>query len=131
MTARRRRKSSDWPMDARSVRMQCRADQSERSHCDLLSFWRRCTNVRCRRNHACTGEPTGCFKLRWAALPDDYKECWLGAIEARMNGARTVQALVRAARARFEKFKPHGGSDIAGLGAGTPARPVDRLPGRW
>jgi hypothetical protein len=76
-----------------------REEAAGRVRCNALQFWRWCETPRCRRNHACSGEPRACFERHWALFPDDVKELIRGFLVAAHAGA-TKEERVRAGEAR-------------------------------
>jgi hypothetical protein len=39
-------------------------------YCTWLEHWRACDTPTCRRDHACTGDPTACFARHWQGYSD-------------------------------------------------------------
>jgi hypothetical protein len=78
-----------------ALAMRERAGLRKRYQSDLLQFWRRCPDVRCRRKRACHGDPDGCLGRGLAAMSAQDREWLRGAITATVKGGRTMEELVR------------------------------------
>jgi hypothetical protein len=69
--------------------------QRLRYQSDLLQFWCRCADARCRRNRTCKGDPDGCLGRGLAAMSARDREWLRGAIMATVKGAGSLEELVR------------------------------------
>jgi hypothetical protein len=103
MMPRTKQKSAAWWIERRravartqdALRMREREGQRLRYQSDLLQFWRRCADARCRRKRTCKGDPDGCLGRGLAAMSGQDREWLRGAIVATVKGAGTMEELVR------------------------------------
>lgn len=95
---RRNRKQHGDPREWRTpaqiaaqARIDREADRDNRTLSNTFSFWRNCTNARCRRMHACAGLPD-CFSNKWQHVHPDDRFFVREASLARAQGADPERA---------------------------------------
>jgi hypothetical protein len=89
----------------------------KRYQSDLLQFWRRCADARCRRKRTCKGEPDGCLGRGLAAMSGPDREWLRGAIMATVKGARSLEELVRGTGEEIAAARCAKPMDVQGLAA--------------
>lgn len=97
----------EWQRQSRA-----RYDADRRVFNNACAFWRDCEEPRCRREHACSGDPHGCFQRRWALIPEDAKMWFRAALKALVAGASFDEA-DRIGEAEMERWRALEPMDIA------------------
>jgi hypothetical protein len=64
--------------------------------CTWLKFFIVCGKPRCRREHACCGDPHACFRRHWAIVPDEFKARLRLVLKFHQNGMSPREAACAA-----------------------------------
>jgi hypothetical protein len=80
-----------------------RHDAAAAAWCNVLEFWRRCSERACKRRHVCAGDPHECFRRQWALYREDQKVWIREGFKARAEGHPPAEAvrIADAERARY------------------------------
>jgi hypothetical protein len=116
-----------------ALAMREREGLRKRYQSDLLQFWRRCPDTRCRRKRTCKGVPDGCLGRGLAAMSAPDREWLRGAIVATVKGARSMEELVRGTNeeiAAARSAKPMDVQELAARLGQLLADPAGPLPSR-
>jgi hypothetical protein len=116
-----------------ALAMREREGLRKRYQSDLLQFWRRCPDARCRRKRTCKGDPDGCLSRGLAAMSGQDRERLRGAIMATVKGARSMEELVRGMDEEIAAARCAKPMDIQALAAGLTrllAEPAGSSPSR-
>jgi hypothetical protein len=83
---------------------------TQRLYCDVLKFWRRCRDTRCRRHRRCKGVPTFCLQRNWPFVPQEERLAAQKDVIA--GGLRRISPAThaewQARRARFDAVASWG-----------------------
>jgi len=104
-------------------------DDYPRGRNTLFEFWRVCAEPRCRRAHACLGEPNPCFNRHWAMIPEQDKVWFRAAVKARIDGHSLEQA-GRIGDAEVKRWKEIMGEDAEPPAADPAPAPRDERTDR-
>jgi len=99
---RKRSDPTEWRTPAQieaQARIDREADHDNRNLSNTFSFWRLCTNARCRRMHACAGL-ADCFSHKWRHVHPNDRFLVREASLARAGGADPEHA-TRIAEAKL------------------------------
>jgi hypothetical protein len=69
---------------------------ARRRYCTWLEHWRACGTPACRRDHACTGDPTACFVRRWWHYSETAR-VWARAGIYALDAGTTMRSASRVA----------------------------------
>jgi hypothetical protein len=80
-----------------------REREKQRELCGALQFWRGCKLRRCKRRHACAGEPYDCFSRSFRAMAEDLK-VWIRAAATAAKSGLPLPEVHRIANAERERY---------------------------
>jgi hypothetical protein len=96
----------DWrtPKQRAEYEAYARREQAKkRELCGVLQFWRGCKLRRCKRRHACAGEPYDCFSRNFRAMAEDLK-VWIRAAATATKSGLPLPEPRRIANAERERY---------------------------
>jgi hypothetical protein len=92
-------------------------DETTRFLCNLFAFWLHCSNKRCRRERACTGNAHACHNHHWWSHSEEDRE-WARAWLTAALAGKTVQEAFAVADASQEARER-----LRGIAVSEPGRP--------